>query len=679
MFRPTDRQRSLFSPGHALTDSQARRLRDSWAPLFLANVLPLLFAAEESFADLYHADNGRPNWGIARMFGIMLLQELHGLTDQEALDCLCFDLRWQHALDLSPADAYLARRSLLDNRARLRRADPDLVRVRALFDQILLAASKDLGISTAEQRLDSTHIVSNIRTRGRLDLFSTTVRHFLRWLRSEGRAHYAALDADLRTWAERDHEGWFARSDSNVRAQHLEQLVCWCDDLILRFDADPSIAQNERFLLLKRLFSEQCEIGPMKADAEGGAPSPPPDHEPPEPQGDVSANDVVDSANQDDDGSDDTSSDNDDDSTDDDSTDDTSTDDDSTDDDSTDNGSAPTTPTPRTANQKKRRRRAAKGSTKARVIPTQHGRDITLRAPSDIGGGSLQSPFDPDAGYGHKGCGYDVQIAETCNNTGTELITDYAVHPAHVSDHGQAAHSVGRLRGNGIAPDALFADSGYVSGFALLDARAHGFELVGPALSTRLPADYIGRDAFKIDPETGQVLLCPMEHAPLRHGLRSSHNSTEPTLHAYFDGDTCRGCDFVGRCAVRKPNNGKSGSFHIELMPELIERDQALGRQKKTEWWKRYAIRGGIEATNSELKRAHGLGQLRVRGGANVRLAVVMKLMACNIKRWGRAAAAAAASAASGGLDGAPQGLCAALRAITAANDTDRRIRTAAA
>ena len=38
------------------------------------------------------------------------------------------------------------------------------------------------------------------------------------------------------------------------------------------------------------------------------------------------------------------------------------------------------------------------------------------------------------------------------------------------------------------------------------------------------------------------------------------------------------------------------------------------------EWRKRYAIRAGIEGTNSELKRAHGLGRLRVRGGRRVRL-----------------------------------------------------------
>jgi hypothetical protein len=55
------------------------------------------------------------------------------------------------------------------------------------------------------------------------------------------------------------------------------------------------------------------------------------------------------------------------------------------------------------------------------------------------------------------------------------------------------------------------------------------------------------------------------------------------------------------------------------------------------EFRRRYAVRAGIEGTNSELKRAHGLGHLRVRGGHRVRLAVYLKALACNIKRMLRA------------------------------------------
>jgi hypothetical protein len=88
------------------------------------------------------------------------------------------------------------------------------------------------------------------------------------------------------------------------------------------------------------------------------------------------------------------------------------------------------------------------------------------------------------------------------------------------------------------------------------------------------------------------------------------------------------------------PNNKKKGAYHVEDSPQLRRRDQRLTEQQRPEWKDRYRIRGGIEATNSELKRAHGLGRLRVRRGPRVRLAVAAKLTACNIKRWLRAAGA---------------------------------------
>ncbi len=77
--------------------------------------------------------------------------------------------------------------------------------------------------------------------------------------------------------------------------------------------------------------------------------------------------------------------------------------------------------------------------------------------------------------------------------------------------------------------------------------------------------------------------------------------------------------------------------------------------ERTKEFKERYAMRAGIEATNSELKRAHGLGRLRIRGLLRVRLAVHLKALACNVKRMvrylverGKKAARAAAAAAEG-------------------------------
>ena len=96
-------------------------------------------------------------------------------------------------------------------------------------------------------------------------------------------------------------------------------------------------------------------------------------------------------------------------------------------------------------------------------------------------GETLQSPFDPDASYGHKGKGYSVHITETCNNKGKrEIITDYEVHGAARSDIGKADQIVKRLESADLKPDALFADGGYPSTPSSVKVIDRNVEFIAP-------------------------------------------------------------------------------------------------------------------------------------------------------------------------------------------------------
>ena len=167
MFRATDRQLGLMSAKAGLSASAQRRLEACWAEGFRQTVMPELLAAEASFSILY-ADGGRPNWSVARLLGVCLLQQLQNHSDQEALDALSFDARWQHALDIAGDEAYLSRRSLVEFRRRLVEKDPQGILLRGVFDRVLSAGIESLNLETSEQRLDSTLVASNIRAQGRL-------------------------------------------------------------------------------------------------------------------------------------------------------------------------------------------------------------------------------------------------------------------------------------------------------------------------------------------------------------------------------------------------------------------------------------------------------------------------------------------------------------------------------
>jgi len=560
MFKATSRQRTLFEVDSRLSESVKRRLSGSWAEGFSSHVLPVLLDAEEEFAVLYCADNGRPNWSIVRMIGLCILQEMHNMDDQTALDSLSFDVRWQHALGVEPENAYLSRRSLVDFRSRLVKVDPEMKMLRSLFNRIGDAAIDDLKISTKEQRLDSTIITSNISTFGRLDLFKKTLTNFLSWLKKEHPDEVGRLSKAMRNWSIKiDDNGWFgsvAKLKSSKKQALLATLAQWLYEVEITFASDKPINTEEPYLLVKRLIEEHCEI---------------------EPTNDGNRDDDHSDGDDDNDGSDESS-----------------------------NASGD-----------------ASGTDK-----------IKLRRKVKNPATSMQSPYDPDAGYsGHKGSGYFAHITETCNNDTTEIVTDYFVEPAS-TDTNKDQIAIANLEASGKQPEVLFEDGGYPTAQGMLDAKEKGTQIIAP-ISTKgkQSKDAICRDQFKFD-DAGNCTACPRGHAPVRHGMRTSSSKPDKAPHAFFDVKKCSECELENRCMARSPNNKNGDCYHLEIDPALVERDRRRAEQKDPNWWDRYNIRSGIEATISEMKRVNGLGKLRVRRITRVTLAVSLKASACNVKRW---------------------------------------------
>jgi hypothetical protein len=538
MYKKTSPQQNLFGVDTQLSPSLRNRLATSWAQLFKLEVLPILFKNEDQYAWLY-GNTGRPNFSVARLLGLCLLQELNSLSDQQALDTFSFDIRWRYALDINEDEDYLSRRSLVEFRRRLAAKDPEMTLVRNVFENIRDSAIKKLGLSTINQRLDSTHIISNIRVRGRMDLFTNTLTLFLKSLDEK---RFSRVPEGIRQWHSNDPEGWFGLGPAEIKIK-LDELAQYLYALIALFEKDNELTSREPYQLLTRLFNEQCEF----------------------------------------------------------------TNDQSSDEDSS---------------------------------------KIQVKKKSE--GATLQSPYDPDASCGHKGSGYSLHITETCNNSKeTEIITDYEVHGAARSDIGKAISVIERLDSANLKPETLFADGGYPSVPSALKVIEQDIEFMAPVNRGRLSDDIMSRDLFQFDSE-GLATECPMGHSPIDHRILSHNNKTGSSLHAIFDGDTCRACALLDQCPVRAPNHRNKGcqardtvgDFRLEITPDIRLRDQMYSIQKTKEWKDRYKIRSGIEATNSELKRSHGIGKLRVRRIAKVCFAVACKVIACNIKRWAKAQAA---------------------------------------
>ena len=118
--------------------------------------------------------------------------------------------------------------------------------------------------------------------------------------------------------------------------------------------------------------------------------------------------------------------------------------------------------------------------------------------------------------------------------------------------------------------------------------------------------------------------MCPAGHPSIEeYELKDAPERVE----VHFAGTTCEPCPLRSRCPVKLDRRAGAYVLKADLVKVNIERRRRA--EATEEWRKRYDIRAGIEGTNSELKRAHGLGRLRVRGGRRVRLAVYLKALAC--------------------------------------------------
>ena len=76
----------------------------------------------ETLRKHYHDWNGRPTKELYAMIGMMILQQMHDLTDNQAVEQFCFNIQWHYALNItSPEEAasYVSHKSLWTMRDKL--------------------------------------------------------------------------------------------------------------------------------------------------------------------------------------------------------------------------------------------------------------------------------------------------------------------------------------------------------------------------------------------------------------------------------------------------------------------------------------------------------------------------------------------------------------------------------
>ena len=201
-FRPNSYQQiSIHDRLNNLTDRERRMLQKSWAEPFATRIFPLI--DESKFEVLYCRDNGRPPTPVNVVVGSLLIKELMNLTDEELVESVIFDPRFQHALHLTSSDEIpYSDRTPSRFRERLYlhelRTGEDLLKEE--INRLGAEFVRLMKIGSRVSRMDSLMVSSSCKNMSRLELMYTCTSNLIKAVIKLGEA--GMLPARLLTYAE---------------------------------------------------------------------------------------------------------------------------------------------------------------------------------------------------------------------------------------------------------------------------------------------------------------------------------------------------------------------------------------------------------------------------------------------------------------------------------------------
>lgn len=254
-------QFSLFDATANLTDREKRLLEKSWAKYFAENIFPEI--DEAPFSVLYSDRPSRHNTPVNVIIGALILKEIFGLTDEEIVDTLPFDIRFQYALHTTSFEEQpLNDRTFGRFRARCNSYE-EMTGIDLIHDCIIKLSSSMaamMKLNPGMRRMDSLMVASNIKKMSRLELLYTCVANLSKLMK---KLEDPALPESLLHYTEEDdhnkvlYHNRSADTDSKTN-QVLEDAALIISACGSRYD------EYSEYQLLIRAISEQT-----KSDGDG--------------------------------------------------------------------------------------------------------------------------------------------------------------------------------------------------------------------------------------------------------------------------------------------------------------------------------------------------------------------------------------------------------------------------
>ena len=250
----------------SLTERERKYLNNSWAETFSKKIFP--FIKEDRFSVLY-SDNpaSRPNNPINVYFGLLILREIFNQSDEEALNSLMFDIRYQHALHTTSfQEQPVSKNSLTNFRAAVYKyiQEYGIDLIQEEIESHAKQFSKILNLEGKTIRMDSLMISSSCRKLSRLEIIYTTVARLIKVIDKN-----TTLPEYFKPYLEESHyNNTIYRSRDKDLNSKIKRVLKDGLKLYSLYRKDKEISNTEEFKLLSRMLKEQTRKGRIKPSLE---------------------------------------------------------------------------------------------------------------------------------------------------------------------------------------------------------------------------------------------------------------------------------------------------------------------------------------------------------------------------------------------------------------------------
>ena len=250
-------QGRLFDPYQQLIPPLGlKRIADGWQSIFRAILLALM--PVQQLGAHFHPTFGRPSKEWYSVAGLLFLQESNGWTNAQAVEVYLFRTDVQFALNLEPGIDEMCDRTFERYRALF--LEDDLAA--QIMNDVTLKLVDALELQIDQQRLDSTHVFSDMASFGRTRMMAVCNKRFLTQVQRHHAADFAALPEDLRERYAPSQAKLFASKglSAEQRGKSRQQVAEDMRDLLNRFADHAGLNTRPSYQSLLTVFGQQCEI-----------------------------------------------------------------------------------------------------------------------------------------------------------------------------------------------------------------------------------------------------------------------------------------------------------------------------------------------------------------------------------------------------------------------------------